>query len=229
MNIRGLQKVTVLDYPGLTACTIFLGGCNFRCPFCHNYDLIDKSEPVGMSEHDLMTYLKSRTKLLSGVVISGGEPTVNTGLVDLIKKIKELGYNIKLDTNGTKPKIIKELIDKQLVNYIAMDIKNALDKYSITTNVSHYGEEQILESIDLIMSSFVNYEFRTTVVKEFHDEEDFHEIGKMIRGAEAYYLQPFVDRPTVHYGNLHSPSIDDLNRYKEIMDNYVTNCQIRGV
>jgi len=229
MNIKGLQKLTILDYPGETAATIFTGGCNFRCPFCHNYELLSGRDDGGISETEVLYFLESRRKVLSGVVISGGEPTIQPDLDKFISKVKDLYFKVKLDTNGTRPDVIKRLISDGLIDYIAMDIKNSEDKYPLTIGMSDLPFKPIKESINLIMNSGIDYEFRTTVVSELHEENDFNFIGKMIKGAKNYYLQPFIDRETVPYAGLHSPSKEELNKYKEIMSNYVTNCEIRGV
>lgn len=218
IKIKGIQKLTLLDYPGIVACTIFLGGCNFRCPFCHNYELVESNDSEELDEEEVLYFLKSRSKLLSGVVISGGEPTIHDELNGLLRSIKDLGFLVKLDTNGTRPEKIKELIGEGLIDYISMDIKNSFSKYPLTTNVKGDYEDVIKESIRIIKDSRLPHEFRTTVVRELHDEDDFYEIKKMIGDDENYYLQSFVDRETVPYKNLHAPTYEELKKYSRIVD-----------
>ena len=229
MLIHGLQKMTLLDFPEHVACTVFLGGCDLRCPYCHNFELVDgTAEPV-MDEEELFAFLKKRQGLLDGVAITGGEPLLRPDLDSFIKKIREMGYLIKLDTNGCHPDALQKLFSQGLVDYIAMDIKNSPTRYSITTGISDIKMENIEKSISLIMNSGIDYEFRTTVVKEFHNEEDFHEIGKMIKGAKAYYLQQFVERDTVPDGGLHSPSEEEMALFLGIAKDYVPSAEIRGI
>ena len=229
MLIHGLQKMTLLDFPEHVACTVFLGGCDLRCPYCHNFELVDgTAEPV-MDEEELFAFLKKRQGLLDGVAITGGEPLLRPDLDSFIKKIREMGYLIKLDTNGCHPDALQKLFSQGLVDYIAMDIKNSPTRYSITTGISDIKMENIEKSISLIMNSGIDYEFRTTVVKEFHNEEDFHEIGKMIKGAKAYYLQQFVERDTVPDGGLHSPSEEEMALFLGIVKDYVPSAEIRGI
>lgn len=229
MKIHGIQKMTLLDFPGVVSCTIFLGGCDFRCPFCHNYELIDGTVQPIMDDSELIEFLKSRRTLLDGVAITGGEPLLHKDLPELIKKIRAEGYKVKLDTNGYHPELLKEILDSHLVDYVAMDIKNSEEKYALTCGLEEIDLEKIRESISLLMNSDTEYEFRTTVINEFHGAEDFEKTGKMIKGAKRYFLQRFTDRDSVPYGNLTAPSFDDMRRYAEIARKYVKNTQLRGV
>ena len=229
MKIHGLQKMTLLDFPGRVACTVFLGGCDFRCPFCHNFELADGSAKPVMEEEELLSFLKKRQGLLDGVAFTGGEPCLHRDLPDLIRRIRELGFAVKLDTNGYHPWLLQALLEEGLIDYAAMDIKNCPEKYALTCGVSEVNMDTVRESIALLMNSGIDYEFRTTVVEEFHQAEDFHGIGELIRGARHYYLQCFTDRDSVPFGNLHAPSKEALEAYAEIARQYVSDTSIRGV
>lgn len=221
--------MTLLDFPGHVACTVFLGGCDFRCPFCHNFELVDGSEKPIMDEEELISFLEGRKALLDGVAITGGEPCLHKALPDFIRKIRKAGYPVKLDTNGYHPELLKQIIDEGLVEYVAMDIKNSEEKYALTCGLDEIDMAPIKKSISILMNSNIDYEFRTTVIKEFHEEEDFEKIGKMIQGAKAYFLQRFTDRDSVPYGNLTSPHPDEMRAFAEIAGKYVENTQLRGV
>ena len=229
MKIYGLQKMTLLDFPQHVACTVFLGGCDFRCPYCHNFELAEGKTPAVMEEEELLAFLKKRTGLLDGAAITGGEPCLHQDLPDLLRKIKDLGFLVKLDTNGYHPKMLSHLLSEGLVDYAAMDIKNSPEKYAVTCGRDRIDPEIISESIRLLMSSQIDYEFRTTVVKEFHEAEDFHAMGKMIKGAKRYFLQCFTDRDTVPYGNLHAPSREEMQHFRDISRIYVPTAEIRGM
>ena len=229
MKIHGLQKMTLLDYPGRVACTVFLGGCDYRCPFCHNFELVDGTAPAVMDDGELLSFLRKRQGLLDGVAITGGEPCLHAGLPDLLARIRELGFATKLDTNGCHPRMLERLLSDQLVDYVAMDVKNSPEKYARTAGVERVDLDAIAESIRLIMDGAPDYEFRTTVVEEFHEESDFHAMGEMIRGARRYFLQCFTDRDSVPFGNLHAPSRETLEKYREIARNYVPDTELRGV
>lgn len=230
MKIYGLQKMTLLDFPGKVACTLFTGGCNFRCPFCHNARLVtelDKDEVY--SEEEIFEYLRKRVGILDGVCITGGEPLMNADIADFIAKVRELGYAVKLDTNGSYPETLKDIIDRGLVDYIAMDIKNTPEKYAQTIGVKKFDFTPIKKSIEIIMHSGVPYEFRTTVVKEFHSVSDIEEIAKMIEGAQGYYLQNFVDSGNLIGSELSSVSKTELEKMHEKVTQYVVSSQLRGV
>ncbi|MBE6971786.1 MAG: anaerobic ribonucleoside-triphosphate reductase activating protein [Ruminococcaceae bacterium] len=229
MDIHGLQKLTLLDYPGRVACTVFLGGCNFRCPFCHNSELLDaqSAEPV-MTDGELLAFLDKRRGMLEGVCITGGEPLLRGDLPQLLREIKALGYQIKLDTNGTMPEKLGELIDAGLVDYVAMDIKNDLPRYAKTAGLDRADAEKVRESVQLLLRDTVDYEFRTTVVDELHDAESFRAIALLIAGAKRYFLQPFVDRDTVAFAGLHAPSAETLEEYAKIVRPHVAQVAVRG-
>ena len=228
MKIHGLAKMTLLDFPGRVACTVFLGACDFRCPYCHNFELVDGSAPPVMDEEDLFSFLEKRKGLLDGVAVTGGEPCLNKDLPALLRRIRQMGYMTKLDTNGNHPDMLKKLLDEDLLDYVAMDIKNSPDKYAMTIGKDKIDLAPIRESISLIMGSKIDYEFRTTVVDEFHKISDFEEIGAMIEGAKRYFIQPFTDRDTVPFGNLHAPGKADLEAYLALVRRYVPNAELRG-
>ena len=229
MKIHGLQKMTLLDFPGRVACTVFLGQCDFRCPFCHNFELVDGSAPALMEEDQLFDFLKKRQGLLDGVAVTGGEPCLHKDLPELLARIRAMGYAVKLDTNGNHPELLRRILNEKLADYVAVDIKNSPAKYALTTGRSEFDLSRVLESVSMLMNGDTDYEFRTTVVREFHEDADFEEIGKMIAGARRYFLQCFTDRESVPYGNLHSPSPQDLERYASIVRAYVPDTGLRGV
>ncbi len=229
MKIHGLQKMTLLDFPGRVACTVFLGGCDFRCPFCHNFELADGTAQPVMDDEELLSFLKKRQGLLDGVAFTGGEPLLHKGLPDLLQKIRDLGYAVKLDTNGAHPALLAQILDAGLADYVAMDIKNSPQKYAVTCGVETVDLEPVRQSIALLMNGPADYEFRTTVVAEFHEASDFEEMGKMIAGAKRYFLQCFTDRDTVPFEGLHAPSKEDLQQYAQIARQYVPDTQLRGV
>lgn len=236
MKIHGLQKMTLLDYPGKVACTVFLGGCDFRCPFCHNSDLLDMNAEHIMDDAELLVFLKSRTALLDGVCFTGGEPLLRGEEIPvLFRKVKALGYPVKLDTNGTHPDLLASLIREGLVDYVAMDVKNSPERYAATVGRTKAGDsfadtlENVRRSIRILMDSGIPHEFRTTVVKEFHDEDSFKGIASLIDGAKAYYIQCFADRESVLSSGLHAPAKAELERYREIMLPHVSLCELRGV
>ena len=232
--ISGLQKMTLLDYPGKVACTVFLQGCNFRCPFCHNSDLLGKDGPETIAVETLLAFLKKRVGLLDAVCITGGEPTLQPGLEDLIVKIKELGYLVKLDTNGNRPEILKSLVEKGLVDYVAMDIKNCPAKYGVTAGVPGMTLDRVEESIKFLLAENVPYEFRTTVADELHEPEDFAAIGQWLNAldphhkAAAFFIQPYVDRDSVLAAGLHTPSKEKLCKMAESLKPYIQCVSIRG-
>ena len=229
MKLHGIQKMTLLDFPGVVSCTIFLGGCDFRCPFCHNFELIDGTAQPIMDDSELLEFLKGRKALLDGVAITGGEPCLHKELPELIRKIRALGYKVKLDTNGYHPELLKEILDEGIVDYVAMDIKNSEEKYALTCGLDEVDMSKIKESISLLMNGDTEYEFRTTVVNELHEGSDFEKMGEMIKGAKRYFLQRFTDRDSVPYGNLSAPSFEDMHKYCEIARIFVTNTELRGV
>ncbi len=230
MKINGFQKMTLLDYPGKVACTIFTGGCNFRCPFCHNALLVTEIDPTTLiDENYIIDFLKKRVGLLDGVCITGGEPLLQDGIEDFIKTIKDLGFSVKLDTNGSFPDKLKFLVNNNLVDYVAMDIKNSLEKYPLTVDIKNYDTKKIKTSIEFLMQNKIPFEFRTTVVKEFHNVNDIENIAKVINGTKNYYLQNFEDRGNLIGENLHSVSKETLLKMKESASKFIQNVEIRGV
>lgn len=230
MQICGLNKTTLLDYPGRVAATIFLGGCNFRCPFCHNASLVMEpdSQPQ-LSLEEVLSFLKKRAGLLDGVCVTGGEPTLAPDLPDFLRKVKELGLLVKLDTNGYRPDVTKALINEGLVNHIAMDIKSSLSGYSLATGRPDLPVEPIMESISLLMNGTIEYEFRTTVVGGLHTEKDFREIGQLLKGCRAYFLQPFIDSGDILAKGFTAPSRDMLDLCLRILRPTIPNAALRGM
>lgn len=230
MKIQGLQKLTLLDYPGKLACTVFIGGCNFRCPFCHNADLV---LPTGylyeIPREELFNFLNKRQGVLEGVCITGGEPLLHPELPEFIRKIKELDYAVKLDTNGSFPERLEQLIQEQLIDYVAMDIKNAPGRYGETVGISNFDTAPIQQSITLLLEGRVPYEFRTTVVKEFHQEADFVQIGQWIQGAKQYFLQGFIDSGNLIKSGLHGCSKGEMEQLQAVVQPYVEFTEIRGM
>ena len=229
MKIHGLQKMTLLDFPGKVACTVFLGGCDFRCPYCHNFELVDGSAPAVMEEGELFDFLKKRRGLLDGVAVTGGEPTLRSDLPELLRGIRALGYAVKLDTNGGHPERLRAILEEGLADYVSMDIKNSPEKYAATCGLETVDLAPIRQSVGLLMNGGVDYEFRTTVVDELHAAEDFEAIGAWIAGARRCFLQAFTDRDTVPFGGLHAPSGEKMREYAEIMRRYVPDTRLRGV
>lgn len=230
VRICGLNKTTLLDYPGHVAATVFLGGCNFRCPFCQNGDLVLKPEGRPAIEKEaVMAFLRKRKGVLTGVCITGGEPTIERGLEELIEEIKDIGYLLKLDTNGYCPEVIRKLTEKGLVDYIAMDIKNDLKKYGETVGIQGIDAGRIMDSIRWIINGKTDYEFRTTVVKELHGREDMSAIGKAIKGAKAYFLQGYQESGGVIAPGFHAYGKEEMEELAEWVKPFVPNVQLRGV
>lgn len=229
MQIYGLQKMTLLDYPEHVAATVFLNGCDFKCPYCHNFELVDGTARPLMEEEEFFSFLEKRKGILDGIAISGGEPCLHKELPDFIRRIRGMGFLVKLDTNGYHPEMLSNLIEEHLVDYVAMDIKNSFSKYGITVGVPDLDTEPVRRSIDILMNSDRDYEFRTTVIKEFHEKKDFEEIGEMIRGAKKYFLQQYTCRETVPDQTLNPPSEDDLKQYLVVLSKNVPNARLRGV
>ncbi|MBQ8952794.1 MAG: anaerobic ribonucleoside-triphosphate reductase activating protein [Clostridia bacterium] len=229
MKIHGLQKMTLLDFPGRVACTVFLGGCDFRCPFCHNFELVDGSAEPVMDEEEFFSFLEKRRGLLDGVAVTGGEPCLRPDLPDFLRRIKNMGYAVKLDTNGTHPALLRAILEEGLADYVAMDIKNSPEKYARTVGLKTVDIGLIRESARLLMESGTDYELRTTVVDELHEAADFEAIGAWIAGARHYFLQVFTDRESVPYGNLHAPSAEKMREYAGIVRRFVPGAQLRGM
>lgn len=230
MNIQGMQKLTLLDYPEKVACTIFTAGCNFRCPFCHNASLVTGPDSGGkIPEDEILSFLQKRRGILEGVCITGGEPLLQPDIEEFIKKIKDMGYSVKLDTNGSSAARLENLVKQNLVDYVAMDIKNAPDKYGLTIGIEEYAPDEILKSADLLLLGDTPYEFRTTVVREFHKREDFAAIGRWLRGAKGYYLQSFVDSGDLIQPGLRGYTKDIMEQALEIVKRNIPNAMLRGV
>lgn len=192
MKFGGLQKLTLLDYPGKMACTVFTSGCNLRCPFCHNAGLVTHIDGDFISQQDLLQFLSTRKGKLEGLCLTGGEPLLNEDVAQFLAEVKQMGFSVKLDTNGTNPNLLKQLIDDKLVDYVAMDIKNSQAKYSLTCGVN-VNMEDIEKSVHLLKLGQVDYEFRTTVVRQLHTEQDIEDIARWLVGSKTWYLQQFVD------------------------------------
>ena len=229
MKIHGLQKMTLLDYPGKVACTVFFGGCDMRCPFCHNAELLDGTAPPVMDEKELLSFLEKRKGLLDGVAITGGEPMLQKDLPSLAARIRELGYPVKVDTNGNHPELLREMIDRGLAQYVAMDIKNAPERYAETVGIPGFDLSPVMESVSLLLEGRTDYEFRTTAVAELHDDGSFEQIGKWIRGARRYFLQKFTDRDTVPFAGLHAPTDEQMHRWQNMLRTDISQVELRGV
>ena len=229
MHIYGIQKMTLLDYPEHVAATVFLNGCDFRCPYCHNFELVDGTARPLMEEEEFFSFLEKRKGILDGIAISGGEPCLHRELPDFIRRIRAMGFLVKLDTNGYHPEMLSNLIEEHLVDYVAMDIKNSFTKYGTTVGVPNLDTEPVGKSIDILMNSDIDYEFRTTVVKEFHELSDFEEIGEMIKGAKKYFLQQYTCRDSVPVKTLNPPSEEELKQYLVVLAKNVPNARLRGI
>ena len=234
MRIAGLQKMTLLDYPGQVACTVFLQGCNFRCPFCHNSSLLSGAGEDLMDDTQLLRFLEKRTGLLDGVCITGGEPTLQMELPQLLQKVKQLGYRVKLDTNGSNPEMLKAVVEAGTVDYVAMDIKNAPLEYEKTAGTSPAMLKKVEESIRYLLTGAVDYEFRTTVVEELHDPQSILEMGQWLcslgeKPAKRWYLQQYMDRDSVLSAGLHAPSKEKMAKYAEILTPFAIQVSLRGV
>ncbi len=227
MDFVGIDKFSLLDYDENVSVVLFAPTCNFRCPFCHNGQSVLENN-LAIPFDEILDFLKTRTGLIDAVVVSGGEPTLMNDLVSKIEKIKELGFKIKLDTNGTNPDVLRELLRKNLLNYIAMDIKNSEDKYAETVGVTNPLLSKIKESISIIMNSGIDYEFRTTLVAEYHSKESIEKMGELIKGANKLYLQKFVDREGVIKKGLHPIEEVWALSFKEILLGYVKQVELRG-
>ncbi len=230
MQICGLQKTTLLDYPGKVAATIFTFGCNFRCPYCHNMNLVEPQyRPEVIAKEEISGFLRKRKGILEGVCITGGEPTIHPELGEFIKEIKELGYCVKLDTNGTNPEMLKELIEEELIDYAAMDIKTGFSDYERVAGVSCPDIEKISQSIKLLIEGEFSYEFRTTLCRQYHTPEIMEEIGAMIRGCSNYYLQSFRDSEYVRQHELGSYDKEELLQIVKQLGEYDITAYLRGV
>ena len=229
MVLKGFQKTTLLDYPGKVACTVFTGGCNFRCPFCHNARLVtEQVHEEQISEEAFFSFLKKRRGILDGVCVTGGEPLLQKDIIPFLSRIRDLGFLVKLDTNGSRPDVLKEIVDAQLVDYIAMDLKNSKEKYAKTCGLEAYPES-IDESIALIMKSGIEYEFRTTVVREFHVAEDMVSMARWIEGAPRYFLQGFIDSGNLIGDGCSAYSPAEMKELLTLVTPIIPTARLRGI
>ena len=232
--ICGLQKMTLLDYPGKVACTVFLGGCNFRCPFCHNSELFTGKPQKLMENAEFFAFLEKRKGLLDGVCVSGGEPTLYQELPDFLAKIKNLGFAVKLDTNGSRPEVLKALLDRDLVDYVAMDVKNGPDRYAQTVGLESFRIEPVEKSLRMLIGGDTPYELRTTLVSQLHDAAAIQDMGYWLGGlvpgkqAENLFLQSFVDRDTVLFAGLSAPEPETVAEFAKILAPFVGRVTIRN-
>lgn len=233
--IAGLQKMTLLDFPGKVACTVFLGGCNYRCPFCHNTELFTGKVEEVMSTEAFLAFLEKRRGLLDGVCVSGGEPTLCPELEPLLKSIKALGYLIKLDTNGSRPKVLKQLVDASVVDYVAMDVKNCPRRYAETVGLEHMDLAAVEESLRFLIAGNIPYELRTTLVAQLHDAQAVQEMGQWLAGLvpgkqpRQLFLQSFVDRDTVAFSGLCAPEENEVLSFADILTPFIEKVTIRNL
>ena len=228
MKIYGLQKMTLLDYPGRIACTVFLSGCDMRCPWCHNSELAEGKAPAVMTSEELISFLKKRQGMLEGVAVTGGEPLLREESLELLREIRALGYPVKLDSNGTHPDRLRRAAEEGLIQYCAMDIKNSPERYAETAGLSEIALTAVRESVDFLKTGSIDYEFRTTAVKELHDERSFRAIAEWISGAKRYAIQKFTDRDTVPFEGFHAPEEAQIQAWAEIGRPHVRELLIRG-
>ena len=227
MQFAGYQKLTLLDFPGRLAATVFTGGCNFRCPFCHNSELFVPTEAY--EEEDLLNIIKKRAGVLEGVAITGGEPTLHPGLPDFMRKVRDMGLQVKLDSNGYKPDVLKSILDEGLADYVAMDIKSSPEHYGEVAGLADIDMSKIYESVDLLMNGKTPFEFRTTVIPELHAAEDFEAIADWIAGDEPYFLQGYKDSEMVYDRRFSQPTAELMEKIRDIVLPRLPNTRIRGV
>ncbi len=227
MKICGLEKLSLVDYEGKVTAVVFTGGCNYKCPFCHNGDLaLNRAEEI--SEDEVLDYLIARRKMLDAVCISGGEPTIWQDLPEFLSKVKEIGYLVKLDTNGTNPEMLQKLIDQKLIDYVAMDIKNCFEKYTKTAGVCNANAEMVVKSLNILKKNKILYELRTTLVKEFHSLEDINKMANDLIGGEKIFLQKFNASDNCINKNLTAVSKEQAEKYAEILGKTINRVYLRG-
>ena len=231
MHISGLQKLAMVDFTGKLAATVFTGGCNLRCPFCHNALLVNRlaENPETHSVEEILDFLKRRKGLLDGVVLSGGEPLMQNDAAEFLEQVRSLGYAVKLDTNGCYPDALEEILKRKLVDYVAMDIKNSREKYGITVGIPNFDVTPIEQSAALLKSSGIDFEFRTTVVKEFHTAQDIVSIGQWLAGSPRYYLQQFVDSGDLVGTGCTAVEPLELQAFAEIARPFFGKVELRGI
>ena len=230
MEIHGLQKLTLLDYPGHTACTVFTARCNWRCPFCHNASLVLRGEeqPV-IAEEEFFAFLDKRRGLLDGVAVTGGEPTLHRDLPEFLRRVKDAGFKVKLDTNGTNPAMLRAILEEGLADYVAMDIKAGRANYPAVTGTLRPGMDRVAESAELLKASGVEHEFRTTVVRELHSDEDFEDIAEWLAGEERYFLQQFKDSGDLVSDGCSACTAEEMERFLAIVRRTIPGAEIRGL
>ena len=231
MLLKGLQKLTLLDYPGRIAATVFCGGCNFRCPFCHNASLVIGErikESATLPEEEFFAFLRKRRGMLEGICVSGGEPTLQPDILPFLYNIKELGYLVKLDTNGYRPDVLKKAVAEGLVDYVAMDIKSSKEGYGAAVGIDNFDIAPICESVDFLMGGAVEFEFRTTLVRELHREAEMLAIGEWIAGAPRYFLQTFIDSGDLISSQFGGYDKNETEYLLNMLKRTVPNAQIRG-
>lgn len=228
MKVFGFEKLSMVDFPGHLCCTVFTGGCNFKCPFCQNSDLVKMQNLREINQDEIFSYLSKRKGVIDSVCISGGEPTIYPDLEQFIVKIKSLGFLVKLDTNGTNYEMLKRLIEKNLVDYVAMDIKNSLSAYGETAGTNFVDLENIKKSVELLKRNLVDYEFRTTLVKQFHSTSTITEMANWLNGAKRIFLQHFVDNGTCLQKGLNEVEKQDAEKFLDILKNHVNHVELRG-
>lgn len=230
MNFSGFQRLTLLDYPGKVACTLFTSGCNLRCPFCHNASLVTHIDNTNIyKEEEILSYLKKRQGILEGVCISGGEPLLHAEIEDFICKVKRLGYSVKLDTNGFFPDKLISLVNKGLIDYVAVDFKNCYEKYALTAGVENLDIAPFKKTVEFLLSGAIDYEFRTTVVDGLHQTQDIVNIAKTIFGAPRYFLQSFVDSGDLIASGFCAISPENMKKMADLARSFVPNTEIRGI
>ena len=229
MNIQGLNKVTLLDFPGKVACTVFTGGCDFRCPFCHNSQLVLRPAASPTDTEAFFSFLKKRKGILDGVAVTGGEPLLQPDIAGFLARVKEMGFAVKIDTNGNHPEPLAKLLESGLCDYVAMDVKNSPERYPETVGIPGFEISRVLRSIALLRSSDVDHEFRTTAVREFHDIDSFRGIASMIEGAPRYFVQNFVDSGAVLSSGLHGFDPEELEAFAAEVAPHVGSASVRGV
>lgn len=233
MKITGLQKLTLLDYPGKVACTVFLGGCNYRCPWCHNSEFLENPQAL-MGREEFLAYLQSRRGLLDGVCVSGGEPTLHPELPEFLRQIRQLGLKVKLDTNGSRPQVLRALVEEGLVDYVAMDVKNSLPLYAATVGLEQTDTDAVCQSLALLLQGAVDYELRTTLVAPFHTLQSVADMARAVGAlspnkAKRWYLQPFVDRETVLFEGFCAPDEKTLAAMQALLQEAAETVAIRGM
>ena len=227
MDFVGIDKFSLLDFEDRISCVLFCKPCNYRCPFCHNGTTVLEAETT-IPFDDILEYLESRKGLIDAVVVSGGEPTLMPDLKEKIIKLKELGFLVKLDTNGTNPEVVKDLYENHLIDYVAMDIKNSFVKYAMTVGVKNAFLDKISQTIEFLMTSGIDYEFRTTLIDEFHNEQDMRDIAETIKGAKRLYLQKYVDRESCIAHGFHEVSKEKAERFVDILKGNIEQVALRG-